>query len=174
MTKILPLLIIAALLLFNPSAMSTPSNMIVIDNRSRGLKNNNPLNIKFSVHNAWLGKIPYANNTDKGKVFEQFREMEYGIRAALKLIQNYIKSGVNTIPTIVQKWAPAGVDNNHTKNYTEYVINKTGLTFMSVIKATDKETLINICHAMTTFENGHAIDKGLITSAYEKYIQKPV
>ena len=80
----------------------------------RGIKNNNPLNIR--IGNNWLGeKMP---NTDGA--FEQFESMPYGIRAALKIIFNYMnKYKKDTIRKIISRWAPRS--ENKTNEYIDYV-----------------------------------------------------
>jgi len=86
---------------------------------TRGVRNCNPLNIKYSERNKWQGKVPLQEKKDQ--VFEEFRSMEYGLRAALKLITKYCLEGTDTPRTIISKWAPASADGNHTKEYIEYV-----------------------------------------------------
>ena len=86
---------------------------------TRGVRNCNPLNIKYSERNKWQGKVP--DREKKDQVFEEFRSMEYGLRAALKLITKYCLEGTDTPRAIVRRWAPAGVDGNPTKAYVAYV-----------------------------------------------------
>ena len=86
---------------------------------TRGVRNSNPLNIKYSERNKWQGKVP--DREKKDQVFEEFRSMEYGLRAALKLITKYCLEGTDTPRAIIRKWAPASADGNHTKEYIEYV-----------------------------------------------------
>ena len=86
---------------------------------TRGVRNCNPLNIKYSERNKWQGKVPLQEKKDQ--VFEEFRSMEYGLRAALKLITKYCLEGTDTPRAIISKWAPASADGNHTKEYIEYV-----------------------------------------------------
>jgi len=65
----------------------------------RGLRNNNPGNIRIS-DTPWQGKIPKAMNTDKNKAFEQFESLEYGLRALMKnaypevnkLVEEYLEA----------------------------------------------------------------------------------
>jgi len=72
---------------------------------TRGIRNNNPLNLRCSS-SPWKGKV-LINNDGK---FEQFICMEYGFRAAILTIETYIlKYGCNTIRTIISRWAPARV-----------------------------------------------------------------
>ena len=114
----------------------------------RGYRNNNPLNIRFNSHNNWTGKI--LPNTDG--VFEQFRTPEYGYRAALKLIQNYIKAGTNTVAAIISKWAPN--NENNTTNYINRVCTMTQFVPSTVLSANDKESLCKLVYAMAIVENG--------------------
>ena len=86
---------------------------------TRGVRNCNPLNIKYSERNKWHGKVP--DREKKDQVFEEFRSMEYGLRAALKLITKYCLEGTDTPRKIIQKWAPASADGNPTKAYINYV-----------------------------------------------------
>ena len=86
---------------------------------TRGVRNCNQLNIKYSERNKWQGKV--ADREKKDQVFEEFRSMEYGLRAALKLISKYCIGGTDTPRAIISKWAPASADGNHTKEYIEYV-----------------------------------------------------
>ena len=85
---------------------------------TRGLRNKNPFNIKLDFHNNWKGKVPEDKNTDF--VFEQFVSLDYGIRAGILLLHNYINSGCITIEDIINRFAP---DNeNDTKSYVHSVL----------------------------------------------------
>lgn len=57
---------------------------------TRGVRNNNPFNIKMSNKNNWLGKVKHSSNTDG--TFEQFISMKYGLRAGVRLLKNYFLS----------------------------------------------------------------------------------
>lgn len=82
---------------------------------TRGIKNNNPLNVIKST-NMWEGKI--TPSTDSR--FEQFKTAEDGIRAGAKLLLNYQKmNGLNTIYKIISRFAPN--HENPTDNYAEDV-----------------------------------------------------
>ena len=114
----------------------------------RGYRNNNPLNIRFSSANNWLGKV--IPNTDG--VFEQFTSMAYGYRAALYLIRKYISSGLTTVSEIISRWAPA--NENNTNNYIYLVCDITGYTPGTTLRAGDKQQLIDLVYAMAIVENG--------------------
>ena len=88
----------------------------------RGIRNNNPLNIRRSK-DQWQGLR--AQQTDAS--FCQFESMEYGWRAAFKLLTRtyYHTYRLFTIRGIVSKWAPA--NENNTKAYIANVSKMTGI-----------------------------------------------
>jgi hypothetical protein len=99
---------------------------------TRGERNNNPLNIKYSEKNRWVGK-KYSNKNDP--VFEEFKTMAYGLRAAIKLISNYcMRENGSTPAAIIRRWAPSNADGNHTENYIDYVENRMQQLLVTVWK----------------------------------------
>lgn len=84
---------------------------------TRGLRNNNPFNIRFNRSNQWKGKVCASNNTDKE--FEQFISIEYGVRAGIVLLRNYIRRGINTPRKIIERFAPA--TENDLKAYLKFI-----------------------------------------------------
>ena len=121
-------------------------------NLPRGYRNNNPLNIRISQANKWQGEV--ENNTDG--VFEQFVAMEYGYRAAMKLIQNYINNyGLRTVTDIISRWAPN--NENNTSGYITRVCNSTGWTPAKVIDPYNREDMTDLAYAMALVENGVTI-----------------
>lgn len=129
----------------------------------RGMRNNNPGNIKKNAANSWKGKI--ANGTDP--VFEQFETFALGTRALVKLLQNYIDRGNNTVSKIIARWAPAGVDNNPTSSYAAWVAQKSGLGLNTTLKP-DKSTLRRLTQAIADYENGQSgvVSDGIFETAY--------
>ena len=85
---------------------------------TRGIRNNNPLNIRRSAI-RWQG----ARKEQKDKAFVQFETMAYGYRAAWKILQTYfehfcMQGKPFTVRNIISRWAPP------TENDTEtYIIN---------------------------------------------------
>lgn len=72
---------------------------------TRGIRNNNPLNIRYSA-TPWKGKVLKEHKHDEN--FEEFTSMYFGFRAALINIETYIiKYGCNTIAKIISRWAPS-------------------------------------------------------------------
>jgi hypothetical protein len=88
----------------------------------RGIRNNNPLNIRRSK-DKWKGMRAVQSDAQ----FVQFESLEWGWRAAFYLLTRtyYHKYRLFTIRTIVQKWAPA-IENN-TKAYINNVSRLTGI-----------------------------------------------
>jgi hypothetical protein len=50
----------------------------------RGIRNNNPLNIRLNPDNRWQGRVPPKHNSDGA--FEQFEDPIMGLRAAAVLL----------------------------------------------------------------------------------------
>lgn len=82
--------------------------------KPRGIRNKNPLNIRYSPMNHWKGQIGSPSG------FCEFDTMEHGYRAALVLLLNYVKRGYDTIGSIIGRWAPAS--ENDTQAYINVVI----------------------------------------------------
>ena len=121
------------------------------DRNPRGLRNNNPLNIRINPRNNWQGKV--AHNTDGA--FEQFETLSDGCRAACKLIlYYYLHLKLNTIALIVSRWAPP--TENNTSAYIRSVCKRTG--FAGEEKLTPN-MLFPVIYAMACVEIGeiHAI-----------------
>lgn len=118
----------------------------------RGYRNHNPLNIRISSANNWQGEV--EENTDG--VFEQFVAMEYGYRAALKLIRNYIlRDGLLTVTDVISKWAPP--TENNTAGYIQRVIGMNQWTAAKVIDPYSKDDMCDLVYAMAIVENGNTI-----------------
>lgn len=126
----------------------------------RGIRNNNPLNIR--IGNVWLGEV--KKPTDKS--FEQFISMEYGIRAGFVILRRYIRRyGIDTIAEIVSRWAPSS--ENNTKAYISAVANRTLLDPDLPIRFEDKEVMCSIVSAMIEVECGCSVSMEKIKKGYE-------
>ena len=126
----------------------------------RGIRNNNPLNIR--IGNQWLGERPCPNDPS----FEQFVSMEYGIRAGFVLLRRYIRHYKRkTILDIIMAWAP-GTENN-TVRYIETVSKLTGINPTEAIRYEDKDTMIRLVDAMIRVECGQSVERRIITKGYE-------
>ena len=89
----------------------------------RGIRNNNPLNIRRTTKDQWKGMA--EAQTDRA--FVQFKSLEYGWRAAFYLLTRtyYHKYRLFTIRKIINKWAPP--QENLTATYVENVCRLTGI-----------------------------------------------
>lgn len=134
---------------------------------SRGLRNNNPLNIeKTKGGNPWLGEIvPSADSR-----FAQFKSMAYGYRAAFKLLNNYQKNyGLDTIRKMISRWAPS--NENHTDAYVETVSNRSGVPANSRITTTNRDVMVPIVAAMSYVENGVEARMADVEAGWELFIK---
>ena len=69
-----------------------------------GETNRNPLNIRHSARNHWLGLV---SNCPQRRGFCNFISAAHGYRAAVVLIKNYInRYGLDTPRKIIARWAP--------------------------------------------------------------------
>lgn len=126
----------------------------------RGLRNNNPLNIRIGSH--WLGEV--EDPTDKE--FEQFSCIHYGLRAAFYLLRRYIERyGLKTIPEIVSRWAPAS--ENNTKGYIDIVVQLSGIQKTENLKFSDREKMVALVDAMAVVECGQHVERMDIVVGYE-------
>lgn len=151
-TLALTAIVAGAYILYRSRNNQKPTNMNTTNsNLPRGYRNNNPLNIRYSAGNNWVGKV--LPNTDGA--FEQFKDMSYGYRAALYLIRKYISQGYTTVSSVINKWAPA--TENNTSGYITRVCSTTGYLPGTVLSASNKEQLCKLVYAMAIVENGSTI-----------------
>lgn len=80
----------------------------------RGLRNNNPGNLRVIARSPWLGQV--GGDAQGYGVYES---MERGARAAAKQLLKYERSGLNTVRKIIATWAPAS--ENDTASYVAQV-----------------------------------------------------
>jgi len=139
MNKIL--LIIAGLIVAAGLTIGAPKVISTI----RGIRNNNPLNIRLGE--SWQGLSP----TQTDKSFAQFISPEYGIRAGAKNLMTYASRGVNTIEKIISTWAPP--NENDTEAYIKSVVSQTGFSRTKTISKSAGDYL-PLIKAIIRHENG--------------------
>ena len=125
--------------------------------QTRGIRNNNPLNIKYVTTTIWVGQVRDIERSDK--TFAEFYEMKYGIRAGIKLIRNYIRSGYNTINKIISRWCP----DQTQYTYRKFVGDRVKAVFpavdrWTVISRDDKDIIREMVKAMAVMECQYKID----------------
>ena len=112
---------------------------------TRGIRNNNPLNIRKG--NDWKSEVP-----GKDASFESFQSMAYGYRAAIIILRKYYTAYVcNTIGKIISRWAPA--NENNTEKYIATVCRRTCIPRGRKLAWTEDEVCA-IVSAMSFVENG--------------------
>jgi hypothetical protein len=113
--------------------------------QSRGLRNNNPLNIRKSA-DVFQGEIK-----SEDKAFKAFKSMAYGYRAAFKLLYNYYdKYKLDTIRKMITRWAPE--KENDTKAYIGVVSKKAKIRPDTVLFF-ERDEMCAIVAAMSEVEN---------------------
>jgi hypothetical protein len=127
----------------------------------RGLRNNNPLNIR---HNADVFQGEIKPGTDKS--FKQFQTMDYGYRAAFVTLGTYLSRGKNTIEKIVRSWAPPS--ENNTENYIKRVAFSSQVPKDKILTTESGEDYIKIVMAMSLVENGGPADMAEIRSGFAR------
>ena len=116
----------------------------------RGLRNNNPLNIR---HNADVFQGEIQGND---KSFKTFSTMPYGYRAAFVTLATYHSRGWNTIEKRISRWAPP--IENDTEKYIANVEKWSGVPRNQILTAADGADYIMIVAAMSFMENGRNAD----------------
>lgn len=127
---------------------------------SRGLRNNNPLNIRRSSE-SFKGEII---GTDAS--FKTFLSMGHGYRAAMKILQGYQKNyGLKTIRTIISRWAPPS--ENDTPSYIATVSRVSGIGADKVVDLMKQNDMTRIVAGMSQVENGTAANMDDISQGWE-------
>jgi hypothetical protein len=113
----------------------------------RGLRNNNPLNLKKTAI-KWQNEV--VNTLDS--VFESFGTLAGGLRAGIRNARTQYNRGNNTIAKLIYVWAPPS--ENNTANYIKQVVKATGIQAGQPFAWSDRETVAQIIYAISLHENG--------------------
>lgn len=130
----------------------------------RGLRNNNPGNIRISDATDWIGEVePTAKSDNK---FEEFVTMAHGYRALIKLLQNYRKKyKCQTIADFIHRWAPR--TENDTMAYILTVCRELEVPSNYVPDIRDKATMCAFASAISLVENGVKADMSEVEAGWE-------
>ena len=134
--------------------MPTKTNNMI----SRGIRNNNPLNIRKG--NKWMGLRDFPTD----KEFDEFATLQFGFRAAFKLIFTYIQRGDDTIRKIITRWAPPS--ENDTEGYIRFVKRKSFISENFVLSKEDKYSLLLLVKAMAQMESNYDFPLKIIEEGY--------
>ena len=132
---------------------------------SRGLRNNNPGNIRQSAV-RYQGEI--VPSTDPA--FKQFKSILWGYRAMFMLLHTYRKKhGLNTLDGMIRRYAPPF--ENHTEGYLKAVCNWSGIPADRNLNTLDGTVMIPIVCAMSRVENGVEALRGDVEAGWKLFIQ---
>ncbi len=132
-----------------------------LENAPRGIRNNNPGNLIYTNTN-WTGKIPKAQNRDRR--FEMFITPVFGVRAMIKDLKHDIEKGKNTVPKLIEEYAPRF--ENNTDTYIKTVCNDLKVSKRAKLLPT-KNTLQLLVFSISRVENGgNYISNDLFEQAY--------
>lgn len=90
---------------------------------ARGIRNNNPGNIRKDGKTKWEGAVPDIDGAVDA-AFVQFKSPEYGIRAIARVLASYQRAGLTTVAQIIGRWAPP--TENNTAAYVAAVLKRNG------------------------------------------------
>lgn len=131
---------------------------------ARGIRNCNPLNIRKGAQ--WQGMREVQTDPS----FVQFKTMQYGIRAAFKLMRNHItgfdgsRPCRNTLAKLINVWAPPS--ENATQKYVDFVSQSVGIGAWEILNPDDAPTMCRIARAMAFVETGQWLDADLFASSW--------
>ncbi len=131
---------------------------------SRGLRNNNPGNIR-------LGNFRYKGEKAKSNdsAFRQFESIEWGYRAMFVLLHTYsIKHRCCTLRQMIERYAPPS--ENHTESYIRRVTNATHLSPDEPISTLNGAIMTAVVAAMSEVENGIKADMAAVWSGWKLFI----
>lgn len=126
---------------------------------TRGIRNNNPLNIRKG--SRWVGLAAEQPDPE----FCTFTAPVFGLRAAFIILRRYIEVyHLRTIAQMVSRWAPS--TENKTEQYIKYVCTVTQIPKDAIIGTRDKMRLCAIVAAMSAYECGRPCTLQEVTTAY--------
>ena len=131
---------------------------------SRGLRNNNPGNIRRS-RVRYKGEVRPSRDPD----FKEFSTMAYGYRAVFVLLDTYrIRYGLTTIRQMLNRYAPP--TENFTEGYVRFVADYSGVMPDEVIDTRSEKDMIPIVAAMSKIENGVAANIADVERGWELFV----
>ncbi|MFH1121791.1 MAG: structural protein P5 [Bacteroidota bacterium] len=127
---------------------------------SRGLRNNNPGNIRKGGDTFQGEKTP-----SRDLEFKEFYSIDYGYRAIFVTLATYITKGFDTVEKIINRWAPA--TENDTKTYINTVVRLSGVSAKAKITTQSGEVIKKIVAGMSFVENGKAADMSDVEKGFK-------
>ncbi|HWY24438.1 MAG TPA: hypothetical protein VNX47_05930 [Nevskia sp.] len=129
-----------------PSAASF--GMTTSPSAPRGLRNNNPGNLRYNPNIQWQGQIG-----QDAAGFALFDSPFHGLRAlSLNLVNQQNQDGLGTVSQIITKFAPPS--ENDTASYIANVSASMGVGPNDMLNLNDPQVLQSLTSAVVTQENG--------------------
>mgnify|MGYP001605598306 CR=1 FL=1 len=113
----------------------------------RGIKNNNPANLRLPASSARPGYI--GNDKDGFGIFEL---PQFGLDSLARQLVNYGKGGLDTAAKIISRWAPPS--ENNTLAYVEFVAKRLQRGTTDPINMKCDFAIASLMDAIIRFENG--------------------
>ena len=129
---------------------------------TRGLRNNNPGNIRQSKV-IYLGEV----SPSQDKSFKQFTNMAYGYRAMFVLLDAYRRKGFQSLRQMINRYAPPV--ENHTDRYLHFVAKMAGVAPDDRVDTKNHDMMIRIVAAMSRMENGVAAISADVEAGWQLY-----
>ena len=152
---------------------------VSIQGQPRGVRNNNPLNIKHVPGQEWYGQIgvDWIDLDDHAKGgYCIFKFPWQGYRAGFVTMKTYQRlrlaadgSAIDTVSEIIQRWAPrvpSGTENPHQALYISFVRRKMGVAKGEHVDVEDYKTVCGLVDAMVYFECGVEKPFGRLTKQH--------
>lgn len=128
--------------------MTLGAGGVAVYMQTRGIRNNNPGNIRKIKGVVWQGQAPESLQTDAD--FIVFAEPVMGLRALAKTLNTYrTKYNLNTVAGIISRWAPP--IENDTVSYIKSVAQRIGVEPNQPLALNDYPALVA---AIVKHENG--------------------
>lgn len=133
---------------------------------SRGLRNNNPGNIRRS-RVRYQGEVRPSRDAD----FKEFETMAYGYRAMFVLLDTYSsRYGLHTIRSMLNRYAPP--EENLTESYIRFVSDYSGVMPDEPIDTRSQSDMIPIVSAMSRIENGISANLADVEEGWRLFIDR--
>ena len=131
---------------------------------SRGLRNNNPGNIRRSAV-RYKGEVHPSRDAS----FKEFSTMAYGYRAMFVLLNSYQRRHkLSTIREMLMRYAPPA--ENMTDAYIGFVAERTGIDADAPLDTRSERDMVPIVAAMSEIENGVAASFNEVAEGWQLYI----
>lgn len=125
-----------------------------------------PFNIRYTHKNNWLGQIGFVE-TSSGK-FAKFISLEFGVRAGIVLLRNYLRRGRTSVVSVLMSFAPNS--ENDLNAYIEYVsrrfvklnLDSTDIKFAS-------PAFNELCSSICKYECGYTLTHECINQIINQF-----